>query len=156
MLGILGGTFDPIHHGHLRTALDVAEAVGLDEVRLIPLRHAVHRDQPETPAALRLAMVRAAIAGSSGRYAESEPYAPIRKRAGSSPPDRSSATSPEARPSACFARRRSMRWGRAAMLLSWRTHTMLKKIGLIGGGNIGGVLAQEIFQRKLARYRRRS
>jgi nicotinate-nucleotide adenylyltransferase len=63
MLGILGGTFDPIHHGHLRTALDVAEAVGLDEVRLIPLRHAVHRDQPETPAALRLAMVQAAIAG---------------------------------------------------------------------------------------------
>jgi len=63
MLGILGGTFDPIHHGHLRTALDVAEAVGLDEVRLIPLRHAVHRGQPETPAALRLAMVQAAIAG---------------------------------------------------------------------------------------------
>jgi len=63
MLGILGGTFDPIHHGHLRTALDVAEALGLAEVRFIPLRHAVHRDQPETPAVLRLAMVQAAIAG---------------------------------------------------------------------------------------------
>lgn len=70
MLGILGGTFDPIHHGHLRTALDVAEAVGLDEVRFIPLRHAVHRDQPETPAALRLAMVRAAIAGEPRFFAD--------------------------------------------------------------------------------------
>lgn len=63
MLGMLGGTFDPIHHGHLRTALDVAEAVGLDEIRLVPLRHAVHRGQPQTPAAVRLAMVRAAITG---------------------------------------------------------------------------------------------
>ena len=62
MIGILGGTFDPIHFGHLRTALDVQQALGLDQVRFIPLRRAVHRDQPETPAELRLQMVQAAIA----------------------------------------------------------------------------------------------
>lgn len=60
MIGVFGGTFDPIHFGHLRTALDVLQAVGLDEVRFIPLHGAVHRDQPETPAAIRLEMVRLA------------------------------------------------------------------------------------------------
>ena len=62
MLGVLGGTFDPVHCGHLRTALDVVEALGLPELRLVPLRHAVHRAQPQAPAALRLAMLRAAVA----------------------------------------------------------------------------------------------
>jgi nicotinate-nucleotide adenylyltransferase len=66
MIGILGGTFDPIHFGHLRTALDVMQAVGLEEVRFIPLHRAVHRDQPETPAEARLQMVRAAIDGQTG------------------------------------------------------------------------------------------
>ncbi|QYZ65946.1 MAG: nicotinate-nucleotide adenylyltransferase [Gammaproteobacteria bacterium (ex Lamellibrachia satsuma)] len=66
MIGILGGTFDPIHFGHLRTALDVKLALNLDEIRLTPLRHAVHRDQPETPAKLRLQMIEAAISGTPG------------------------------------------------------------------------------------------
>ncbi len=63
MIGVLGGTFDPVHAGHLRLAIEAREALGLAEVRLIPLAHAVHRDQPETPAELRLAMLRAAVAG---------------------------------------------------------------------------------------------
>lgn len=62
MLGVLGGTFDPVHCGHLRTALDVVEALGLPELRLVPLRQAVHRAQPIAPAGLRLAMLRAAVA----------------------------------------------------------------------------------------------
>ncbi|MCU7842372.1 MAG: nicotinate-nucleotide adenylyltransferase [Candidatus Thiodiazotropha sp. (ex Monitilora ramsayi)] len=70
MIGILGGTFDPIHFGHLRTALDVMQAVGLDEVRFIPLHGAVHRGQPETPAALRLEMVQAAVSGQAGFVAD--------------------------------------------------------------------------------------
>ena len=66
MIGIFGGTFDPIHNGHLRTALDVFEALALDELRFIPLGRAVHRDQPRTPADRRLAMLRAAIEGQAG------------------------------------------------------------------------------------------
>ncbi len=52
-----------MHHGHLRIALDACELLGLDHVRLIPLAQAVHRDQPQTSAALRLAMLEAATAG---------------------------------------------------------------------------------------------
>lgn len=70
MIGILGGTFDPIHFGHLRTALDVMQGAGLEEVRFIPLHRAVHRDQPETPANLRLRMVQAAIARQPGFVAD--------------------------------------------------------------------------------------
>jgi nicotinate-nucleotide adenylyltransferase len=66
MIGVFGGTFDPIHFGHLRTALDVMQGLGLDEVRFIPLHGAVHRDQPETPAESRLELVRLATRHQPG------------------------------------------------------------------------------------------
>ena len=46
------------------------QALGLDEVRFIPLYRAVHRDQPQTPAELRWRMVEAAIAGEPGFHAD--------------------------------------------------------------------------------------
>jgi nicotinate-nucleotide adenylyltransferase len=58
-VGILGGTFDPVHIGHLRVALEAGERLGLDHVRLIPLNVPGHRPPPHTPAAQRLAMLRA-------------------------------------------------------------------------------------------------
>ncbi len=65
-IGLLGGTFDPIHHGHLRAALEVREALGLDELRLIPSARPPHRERPGASAEQRLAMVQLAIAGIAG------------------------------------------------------------------------------------------
>lgn len=65
-VGLLGGTFDPVHHGHLRAALEVRAACGLDELRLVPAGLPPHRAAPVAPAALRLRMLRAAVAGVPG------------------------------------------------------------------------------------------
>lgn len=56
VLAILGGTFDPIHYGHLRLAADVKAALSLPEVRLIPAGTPPHRIAPVASPAQRLAM----------------------------------------------------------------------------------------------------
>ncbi|MCF6217933.1 MAG: nicotinate-nucleotide adenylyltransferase [Gammaproteobacteria bacterium] len=60
---ILGGTFDPVHNAHLRTASDVAELLGVEQVRLLPCGEPAHREQPGATAAQRLAMLQRAVHG---------------------------------------------------------------------------------------------
>ncbi|AYC34428.1 nicotinate-nucleotide adenylyltransferase [Pseudomonas cavernae] len=64
-IGIFGGTFDPVHIGHLRGALEIAEEFQFDELRLIPSARPPHRDTPQVSAADRLAMVELAVQGEA-------------------------------------------------------------------------------------------
>jgi nicotinate-nucleotide adenylyltransferase len=66
MIGIFGGTFDPIHYGHLRSALEVKDIFGLNEVRLIPCASPPHREQPAVTAEMRLQMLTLAIKNQPG------------------------------------------------------------------------------------------
>ena len=61
-IGLFGGTFDPLHYGHLRTAFELWQALKLAEVRFMPTGSPPHREQPLSPAQLRLEMVKAAVA----------------------------------------------------------------------------------------------
>jgi nicotinate-nucleotide adenylyltransferase len=63
---IFGGTFDPVHFGHLRAALEVRDALGLDQITLLPAGQPPHRDNPVTTAAHRLDMLRLAISEAPG------------------------------------------------------------------------------------------
>lgn len=66
LVGVFGGTFDPVHCGHLRTVLELKTALGLDEVLVIPCGQPPHRPPPVASANARLQMLAAALADLDG------------------------------------------------------------------------------------------
>ena len=69
-IGIFGGTFDPIHYGHLRSAFEMLQALDFDEVRFIPCSDPPHRGVTFATAAQRFRLVELAVAGQSGFSAD--------------------------------------------------------------------------------------
>lgn len=66
LIGIFGGTFDPVHRAHIQVARDVYAALALDHVRLIPCHRSPLRDSPVVNDAQRLHMLRLATQGIAG------------------------------------------------------------------------------------------
>lgn len=64
LVGILGGTFSPIHYGHLRMAEELATALSMDELKFIPAASPPHKDNVTVSAVFRSAMVKTAIANN--------------------------------------------------------------------------------------------
>lgn len=68
-IGLYGGTFDPIHHGHLILARDALEALALDRLLFLPAAISPHKLASDpTPAAIRRAMLAAALQGEPGLF----------------------------------------------------------------------------------------
>lgn len=61
LIGIFGGTFDPVHYGHLKPALDVKNALALDEVRFIPNQDPPHRESPWLKVEQRIQLLELAV-----------------------------------------------------------------------------------------------
>lgn len=70
VIGILGGTFDPIHLGHLHLAKTILQQTYLQQIKLIPCYQSPHRDQPNVRAKDRLEMLKLAIADNPFLIAE--------------------------------------------------------------------------------------
>lgn len=70
MIGVFGGTFDPVHFGHLRPALEVLQGLQLQEIRWIPCRQPPHRDMPIVDSCLRVEMLETAIKDVKGMHVD--------------------------------------------------------------------------------------
>ena len=70
MVGLLGGSFDPVHHGHLLTAVVLLERLGLQEIRLVPSRAQPFKELHGASAEHRLRMVELAVAEYPGLAVE--------------------------------------------------------------------------------------
>ena len=62
-IGIFGGTFDPIHYGHLRTALELQQTLDFERVHFVPVATPPHQKIPISDGALRMRLVEAAMEG---------------------------------------------------------------------------------------------
>ncbi|WP_444923280.1 nicotinate-nucleotide adenylyltransferase [Microbulbifer sp. DLAB2-AF] len=62
-IALFGGTFDPVHFGHLRMALELRQALGFDEMRLLPSHQPRHRQSPGVSSRQRSEMLALALAG---------------------------------------------------------------------------------------------
>ncbi len=69
-IGVFGGTFDPVHYGHLRSAFEMLQALDFEEVRFIPCSDPPHRGVTYASAAQRFRLVEKAIAGQQGFVAD--------------------------------------------------------------------------------------
>lgn len=69
-IGILGGTFDPIHLGHLRLAVELHEALDLAKVHITPTLKPMYRKQPVASPLQRLEMVKCAVEGEPALFAD--------------------------------------------------------------------------------------
>lgn len=74
MIGILGGTFDPIHFGHIKPALELLQRLPLDEIRFIPCRIPPHRLTPSVSPQHRWAMLNIVLRNQRGLTADDREF----------------------------------------------------------------------------------